>query len=554
MFSDGGSEISGPFNFRRAFPPPSNIHYSITLRIPGVTMVTQLESGRRSSSGLQQSGNEQNLSPLTPNRNVIRVRPPYRQRGIPVQFKLHCRLCSWALLFCVAAAIGVTAQTYTVIATLTGGNAYPTGNLIQGVNGNLYGTSYGNAASNEYGTVFEVSTSGTVSTLYTFCSKASCADGSFPAAGLILANDQNFYGTTTSGGAYGEGTVFKLTPSGTLTTLYSFCQDQTPCADGANPYGGLVQGTSGLLYGTTALGGEHALGSVFSIGTNGEMFTTLYSFCDGRCSIFGLNDGSAPESALVQDSNGNFYGTTSFGTIFEITPQGTLTTLYEFCSLPSCEDGNAPWGNPALSSDGILYGAATKGGVVGGGVVWSLQISTNIFIDFNDFGGSGGAEPNGVVVGSNGNVYGTSLGAIGRSGVVYPATIYEISPTAFTVLYTFCQTNGCPDGGPPLGELVEATNGVFYGASTGTVFSLSDGLAPFVMSVPSFGKPGNKVRILGTNLKGSTTVSFNGKAATFSVNSSSEITAEVPTGAKTGQIQVQTPGGKLKSNVVFTIL
>jgi uncharacterized repeat protein (TIGR03803 family) len=471
-----------------------------------------------------------------------------------VQFKLHCRLCSWALLFCVAAAIGVTAQTYTVIATLTGGNAYPTGNLIQGVNGNLYGTSYGNAASNEYGTVFEVSTSGTVSTLYTFCSKASCADGSFPAAGLILANDQNFYGTTTSGGAYGEGTVFKLTPSGTLTTLYSFCQDQTPCADGANPYGGLVQGTSGLLYGTTALGGEHALGSVFSIGTNGEMFTTLYSFCDGRCSIFGLNDGSAPESALVQDSNGNFYGTTSFGTIFEITPQGTLTTLYEFCSLPSCEDGNAPWGNPALSSDGILYGAATKGGVVGGGVVWSLQISTNIFIDFNDFGGSGGAEPNGVVVGSNGNVYGTSLGAIGRSGVVYPATIYEISPTAFTVLYTFCQTNGCPDGGPPLGELVEATNGVFYGASTGTVFSLSDGLAPFVMSVPSFGKPGNKVRILGTNLKGSTTVSFNGKAATFSVNSSSEITAEVPTGAKTGQIQVQTPGGKLKSNVVFTIL
>ena len=74
------------------------------------------------------------------------------------------------------------------------------------------------------------------------------------------------------------------------------------------------------------------------------------------------------------------------------------------------------------------------------------------------------------------------------------------------------------------------------------------------MSVPSFSKPGNKVGILGTNLKGSTTVSFNGKAATFSVNSSSEITAEVPTGAKTGQIQVQTPGGKLKSNVVFTIL
>src|ERR1700722_4624603 len=173
-----------------------------------------------------------------------------------MEFKMRCRLCFWGPLFCVAAAIGVTAQTYTVIASLTGGNAYPQGNLIQGVNGNLYGTSYGNAASNEYGTVFQVTTNGTVSNLYTFCTKANCADGSYPAAGLFLANDQNFYGTTTSGGAYGFGTVFKLTPSGTLTPLYSFCQ-QSACADGATSSASLVQGTDGLLYGTTAYGGAY---------------------------------------------------------------------------------------------------------------------------------------------------------------------------------------------------------------------------------------------------------------------------------------------------------
>lgn len=475
-------------------------------------------------------------------------------------FKLHCRSCSWALLLCVGACSGLTAQTYTVIATLTGENAYPQGNLIQGVNGNLYGTSFGNSGGKERGTVFEVTTSGTVSTLYTFCSKPNCADGSFPASGLIMANDLNFYGTTESGGAHGSGTVFKLTPSGTLTTLYSFCQDPSSCADGGYPYAGLVQGTSGLLYGTTADGGAYALGTVFSIATSGEAFTTLYSFCDGRCDGLGLNDGSGPESTLVQDSNGNFYGTTLFGTIFEITPQGTLTTLYEFCSQPSCADGTAPSGNMALSANGVLYGAAPNGGAYSGGVVWGFGISDNGFGDLVDFGDSNGALPNGVVMGTNGYVYGTSLGAVGRSGVVYPSTIYKISPTTdeITVLYTFCQTDGCPDGGPPSGELVEATSGVFYGASygpsTGTVFSLSDGLSPFVMSVPTFGHPGNKVRILGTDLTGTTAVSFDGKPATFMVNSSSEITAEVPTGAKTGQIIVQTPGGKLKGNVDFTIL
>lgn len=461
------------------------------------------------------------------------------------------RSCMWVLLF-AATSTCASSQTYTVIANLTGANSNPTGNLIQGVNGDLYGTSDAEMGST-LGTVFEVTAGGTVSTLYSFCSKPSCADGSIPAAGLMLANDLNFYGTTTSGGAYGFGTIFKLTPSGTLTTLYSFCQ-QTGCPDGSDPSGSLVQGTNGLLYGTTKFGGAGESGTVFSISTSGETFTTLFSFCvqDYPYCV----DGSQPETALVQGSNGNFYGTTSFGTIFEMTPQGVLTTLYEFCSLPSCEDGNAPSGNLALSSAGVLYGAATKGGVSGGGVVWDFDTSNSTFGDLVDFGSNYGAVPNGVVLGTNGYVYGTSLGATGRSGVIYPSTAYEISPTTgeITLLYTFCQDNVCADGGPPGGELLEATNGILYGGAQGTIFSISDGMKPFVMSVPSFGKPGNKVRILGTNLDGSTAVSFSGKSATFSVNSSSEITAEVPAGAKTGNIEVETPSGKLTSNLVFTIL
>jgi uncharacterized repeat protein (TIGR03803 family) len=461
------------------------------------------------------------------------------------------RICLCVALV-LAPSVLSSAQTYTVIATLTGNNANPQGALIQGVNGDFYGTSYGYVGNDEYGSVFKVSTTGTVTTLYTFCKKTNCTDGSYPTAGLLLAKNLDFYGTTTSGGKYGDGTVFKLTPSGELTTLYSFCKE-TNCADGVDPVGGLIQASNGLLYGTTAGGGTYGQGTVFSITTGGTL-TTLYSFCEqfDVCA----DGGAEPESNLVQASNGNLYGTTTWGSIFEITPQGALTILYEFCSQPSCEDGNDPLGNIAQSADGVLYGATSKGGAYSGGVEWEFDPSSSFYEWLYFFGSSSGAVPNSATVGSDGNVYGTSLGAKGLSGIFYPSTAFEINTTSFefTLLYTFCQDGTCSDGGPPTGGMVQSTNGNFYGASGGgTVFSLSTGLGPFVMTTPTSGEVGSTVYILGTDLTGSTAVTFNGVAAKFTVESSSEIKATVPKGAKSGAIQVTTPSSTLTSNNVFTV-
>ena len=158
--------------------------------------------------------------------------------------------------------------------------------------------------------------SGTLTTLYSFAG----SDGAQPTAGLVQGSDGNLYGTTSADG----GTVFKITPSGALTTLYNFGG-----SDGVKPYAGLVQGSDGNFYGTTYYGGENDLGTVFPKITPGGTLTTLHSFAGG--------DGAQPGAALVQASDGNFYGTTEFGgvdgtdvgTVFKITPSGTLTT-YSF--------------------------------------------------------------------------------------------------------------------------------------------------------------------------------------------------------------------------------
>ena len=238
--------------------------------------------------------------------------------------------------------------------------ALPYAGLVQATNGDLYGTTeYGsslNCSPYGCGTVFKFTPSGTLTTLYTFCTQSGCPDGSLPQAGLIQATNGDFYGTTANGGVAndeiygnGAGTVFKITPTGTLTTLYSFCT-QSFCPDGAIPYAGLVQGTDGNLYGTTQLGGDDDAGTVFKITPTGTL-TTLYSFC----ALAGCTDGYYPNVGLVQATDGNFYGTTEYGgshscdsayggcgTVFKITPSGTLTTLYTFCTQSGCTDGYTP--------------------------------------------------------------------------------------------------------------------------------------------------------------------------------------------------------------------
>jgi uncharacterized repeat protein (TIGR03803 family) len=222
----------------------------------------------------------------------------------------------------------------------------------------------------------------------------------------------------------------------------------------------------------------------------------------------------------VQATNGNLYGTTAtggannYGTVFEITPAGLLTTLYSFCSQPHCADGNNG-GNPAQPA---------------------------------------------LIQGTDGNLYGTTpLGGNTTSGVNTNGwgTIFQITPSGvLTTLYTFCEVSGCPDGAEPYGSLVQDTNGNFYGTTAiangtvlGTVFSLSMGLGPFVVAQPASSKVGATVNILGTNLTDATSVAFNGKEAAFTVESSSDITATIPSDATTGFVTVTTPDGTLISKV-----
>jgi uncharacterized repeat protein (TIGR03803 family) len=256
--------------------------------------------------------------------------------------------------------------------------------IIQAADGKFYGTTAtgGIAGIIDGGTVFKLTPGGALTTLYRFCSKNACADGSLPGAGVIQGASGNFYGTTRLGGAYNGGTVFGITPDGALTTLYSFCsQGGTSCTDGQEPFAALIQATDGAFYGTTYSGGTNGAGTFFRITPDGNL-TTLYSFCAES----GCRDGERP-NGLIQATNSNFYGTTygarsgsDFGTVFEITPNGKLTTLYRFCSEIKCADGNAPAAALVQATNGDLYGTTEFGGAktcceaITGGTVFRLSL------------------------------------------------------------------------------------------------------------------------------------------------------------------------------------
>jgi len=261
--------------------------------------------------------------------------------------------------------------TFTLLHSFDGSDGdYPFGGLVQDRDGNFYGTTsggeqFGNCYS-FYGTVFTITPEGTLTTLHSFNGR----DGSAPCAGLVQGTDGNFYGTTSGGGVYNGGTVFQITPSGTLTILYSFSG-----ADGLSPEAGLVRATDGNFYGTTAFEGT-GNGTVFKITPEG-MLTTLH--------YFNGSDGSMPYAGLVQAADGNFYGTTSgggtsgdcdhgCGTAFRMTPEGAVTTLHSFCSQPNCADGNYPYGGLMQAADGFFYGTTSQGGANGFGTVFRVGL------------------------------------------------------------------------------------------------------------------------------------------------------------------------------------
>jgi uncharacterized repeat protein (TIGR03803 family) len=487
-------------------------------------------------------------------------------------------------VLCALAVIGAAAQTFTTLANFDGTNGSGAGApLVQGSDGNLYATTSGGGANN-YGTVLQLTPSGTLTTLYSFCSQPNCTDGTAP-VGIVLDTDGDFYGQTVYGGnpscfdgGNGCGTVFRVTSSGALTNLHNF--DDT---DGADPQATLIQGADGNLYGTTYAGGTGCCGTVFRIDAHGTL-TNFYNFC----SQSGCSDGSHP-SALTLGTDGNFYGATLYGgivadicpsgcgTIFKITPQGSLTTLYAFCSRANCSDGDYPEAFEAAlarGADGNFYGTTGGGGfeqacgIYGCGTIFKITpegILTTLYSFCRLTGCSDGIYPQqGLIKGTDGNLYGTTSGGGLRKGCgrLGCGTIFKITPEhVLTTLHSFDDADGKIPGG-----LAEATNGILYGTTLlggtgngcnpvgcGTIFSLNVGLSAFVETIPTGGRVGRSVIILGTDLTGATSVTFNGTPATFTVESPTAIKATVPTGANTGPVQVVTPSGTLTSNVPFQV-
>ena len=306
------------------------------------------------------------------------------------------------------------------------------------------------------GTVFKVTPAGALTTLYSFCALAACADGELPQAPLIQATDGNFYGTTPGGGVHGAGTVFRITPTGVLTTLHSF--DAT---DGANPYSGLVQASNGAFYGTTADGGRRDEGTIFEMTPSGKL-KTIYNFC----SIPYCPDGVVPYAGLIQANDGRFYGTTdaggatNSGVIFKITVNGTLTTLYSFCAegYPNCTDGGNPFAGLLQGTDGNFYGTTFEGGDptcttnLGCGSVFSLSTGLTSFVK---------SLPGAGKVGARIGILGTDL--TGATQVTFNGTAAQFtvqSPTLIVTLVPAGATSGTIQVTLPNGTL--SSNVPFY--------------------------------------------------------------------------------------------
>lgn len=438
---------------------------------------------------------------------------------------------SVVLLFvCAVMSAAASAQNFVAEGFSYAVGASPiAGPLVQGSNGHLYGTASAGGSTSGCpgdlpgcGTVFEVAPTGKMSALYTFCSLPNCADGFLPEAGLILGTDGSLYGTTFGGGAagvvngygYTGGTVFKISPSGKLTTLHSFCSQINAygvCLDGAWPMG-LIQASDGNIYGITEQGGgvaqglncyepdgnEYGCGTIFKISPNGKL-TTVYNFCPQLNSNQICPDGEQPQATLVQGSDGNLYGTTAYGgsnvcsvlgcgNIFKITPSGKLSTVYNFCQDQSCADGQAP-GMLVAASNGNLYGMTSFGGLLGGGSIFEIVKSgklTTLYSFCNETNGGpcpNGASPTSLMQAKDGNFYGTTLEGGANcppSGSYGCGTVFRMtSAGAITILHSFCETN-CNDGAYPRAALAQGTDGSFYGlasewgsAKNGTIFRLS---------------------------------------------------------------------------------
>jgi uncharacterized repeat protein (TIGR03803 family) len=406
--------------------------------------------------------------------------------------------------------VKITPQgTLTVLYSFDGTHgSRPYGGLTLGSDGNLYGATWGGGSSGQ-GVIFKITPTGTLTVLHDFLG----SEGGQPVAAPVQASDGNFYGSTSYGGSNVQcGTLFKMTPSGNLTTIHDFNY-----VDGCRPFGVLTEGSDGWLYGTTRgadYPNQYEFGNAFKI-TKAGALQVLYTF-DGT-------NGAQPTAPLIEGSDGNFYGTTSRGgtalgrvhnhggSLFNITPGGTFNLLHSFNPSPTSGDGYYTTAGLVQATNGTFYGASQWGGTsASAGDLFTLGLdgSYSVFFDFSTGDEEGYFPSSTMMQHTNGLLYGVTNAGTGPAG-------------------------GRPDG---------------------VLFSVDIGTSQFVASVQSAGRVGSPVGIIGQGFKVTNSVPFNSVPAAFTVVSDTYITATVPDGATTGPIVVTTHTASLTSNKNFRVL
>ncbi len=381
------------------------------------------------------------------------------------QLNGYARACALIVLL-VATAATLPAQGFKVLHSFDGADGSSSwGQMLLGADGNYYGTTQngGSGSCNMgCGTVFKVTPNGTLTTLHSF---TGSPDGALPFAGLVQAPNGDLYGVTLAGGtsancspngASGCGTVFTITLSGTLTTLHSFNG-----LDGNGPGAPLLLASDGNYYGTTAGGARYGGGTAFKITPSGTL-STLH--------VWSGPEGYSPTAAMIQATDGNLYGTTFsgganvYGNVFKMTLAGAVTSLYIFSGANG--DGSYPYAGLMQGADGDFYGTTETGGAyLYFGCAYKMTADGTVTI-LHSFNVTDGDIPTGnLVQTSNGYLYGTTpYGGVNNDG-----TIFAISPSgAFTTLHSFDITHG----GVPYGAVTLGTNGSLYtttfsGGSTG---------------------------------------------------------------------------------------
>jgi len=394
------------------------------------------------------------------------------------------------LITLAALPLAASAQDFTVLQNfnITNGEE-PLTPPILASDGNLYGaTAHGGANAN--GLIYKLTPQNELTTLYAFCSQTNCTDGSDPAFGPMQGADGNLYGSTYYGGANSLGVVYKLTLSGKLTVLHSFCF----CEDGWYSNGLLADGKGGF-YGSTLEGGSHQFGTIFHLTGHGTL-TTLYNFCGSQPSCINAYTNNSEFQALVLGVDGNVYGITSTGgqkydlcsasgcgTVFKITQQGEFSIVYSFCSLTNCADGGQPtW--LIQSADGNFYGATGVGGsqAHGGGTVFQLTTS-GVLKTLHSFSaaqdGTSGYAPFGLIQAANGTLYGTTTFGGNEDQTCKNlgcGTVFSVTTSgAFESLHSFDASDGyAPEG------LVQSSDTTLIGTTSfggahngGVIFSLN---------------------------------------------------------------------------------